>query len=302
MNRAAFVMATLLLLASPSLWSAPAAEVSTEEPRAYGYQVGDRLQRRVLVQVPATWQLDPASLPTTRRGQPIELRRVDVRSSAFGGVTRHEILLEYQVFLAPLAVRTLELAPWQLQFEAGAHRQALRVDAWPVTVAPLVPVAVSPRTGLGEVQLDVEPPLIDTRPMQRRLMLFALLALVLLAWLAVVYLGPPWRAARRRPFGLAWRQLRALPKRPSRDQWQAALRSLHEALNRTSGVVVFASGLTDFVTANPGFAPQQAELARFLERSRQEFFAGAGNGPADAEVAGLLALARRLYDAERGLA
>ena len=302
MSRPARLIAPLLLAASAAAWSAAGADVSTEEPRAYGYQVGDRFERRVRVQVPAAWQLDPTSLPGVRRGQPIELQRIERRSTTSGDTRQHEILLQYQVFLAPPTVRTLELAPWQLQFETGARRETLRVDAWPVTVAPLVPVAVSPRTGLGELQPDVPTPLIDTRPVQRRLALFALLALGLLAWLALVHLGPPWRAARRRPFGLACRQLRALPMQPGRAQWQAALRSLHEALNRTAGEVVFASALPEFVASHPGFAPLQAELARFLDRSRLEFFADAGTGPADGEAAWLLALARRLRDAERGLA
>jgi hypothetical protein len=41
-------------------------------------------------------------------------------------------------------------------------------------------------------------------------------------WLAVVHLGHPWRAARNRPFGVAWRQLRRLPAQPAASQWREA--------------------------------------------------------------------------------
>lgn len=278
-----------------------ASNISTDEPRAYGYQVGSRFSRRITVQVPAHWLLDPASLPTTRRGQAIELRQVKLSSSRVGGLTQHELVLDYQVFLAPLAARTLELPPWLLRFDAAGKAEELRIDAWPVVVAPLLPAAESPRTGLGDMQPDMPGPLIPTQGAQRRLGAYAGVALALVGWLALVYLGPPWRAARQRPFGRAWRELRRLPPQPGAAQWQAALRCLHGALNRSAGAATFSQTLPAFIHAQPRFAPLQTELAGFLQRSQQVFFdpdAGQAQGP-DAEW--LKTLSRRLFDAERGL-
>ena len=83
-----------------------ALTATTTEPRAFGYQVGDVVQRRVTVQVPAGLSLDTSTLPRPgARGSALELRAVERKVQAAAGGQREEILLEYQVFLSPPAVR-----------------------------------------------------------------------------------------------------------------------------------------------------------------------------------------------------
>jgi len=280
---------------------APPQLLETAEPRAFGYQVGDVVQRRVAIEVPDGWRLDEASLPRPGgRGRALELRRVAQVVTRESGGRRHELALEYQVFLAPAAVRTIEMPALRLRFDGASRSEDLLIEAWPVTVAPLVPVDVSSRRGLGELQGDRAPPLIDTAALRARLIACAAIAMLLLAGLALVYLGPPWRAARKRPFGLAWRQLRRLPRNPAQDQWLAACRQLHQALNRTAGEAVFEHGLGRFVAAHPAFAGRREDLARFLAMTRREFFGDAASYSPDA--AWLVELCRRCRDAERGLA
>jgi mxaA protein len=258
------------------------------------------LQREVVVLVPPGWQLDEASLPQPGgRGTAIELRQVQraVRSDSLG--QRHTLSLRYQVFLAPPEVRTLETPPFRLRVTRPGRREELLVEAWPVTVAPLLPPEVSPRRGLGTLQPEREPPLIDTGPQRLRLRLYAALAGGLLGSLGWIYLGPPWRAARQRPFGRALRQLRSCPAQANDAQWQAACRTLHTALNRAAGQVVLGPGLDAFVQAHPAYAKQQADLARFLALSNRSFFGDGRREPGD--MAWLLGLCRRCFDAERGL-
>lgn len=283
----------------------PVLQARTIEPRAYGYQVGDALQREVLVEVPDGWLLDTASLPRPGgRSQAIELRRVQLHSTAMPGGQRQQLRLDYQVFLAPKAVRTLEIAPMHLRYTgldaAGALRERdLRIDAWPVTVAPLLPLEVSPRQGLGELQPDAAPPLIDVAPLQRRLQWWAVLALLASAWLlAVRWALPAWQR-RHQPFGRAWAQLRSLPDAPDPQAWRDACRQLHRALDASAGAVLFEPGLAGWLAGAPAFAPLQAELAAFLQRSRQAFFAPEATLPRDG--AWLRGLARRCCEAERGL-
>jgi mxaA protein len=116
--------------------------------------------------------------------------------------------------------------------------------------------------------------------------------------LAVIQFGPPWRAARNRPFGRAWRRLRRTPPQSQGAAWRDACKTVHDALNRCAGEVVFEPGLERFVAAHPAFAGLRDELARFLRISRDEFFAGSPSQGAD--VAWLVALCRRCHDAERG--
>lgn len=276
-----------------------------QEPRAYGYQVGEVLQRVVLIDVPDGLALDEASLPRPGgRGQAIELRRVQWRSEPQRGGQRQTLQLHYQVFLAPREVRTLEIAPITLRYNGamagGAARQhSLRIDAWPVTVAPLLPLAVSPRRGLGDLQPDVPPPAIDTAAIRQRLQAWAVVALLLGGWLAAVrWAWPAWQR-RHRPFGRAWVQLRELPDGPDGARWHEACRTLHRALDETVGAVLFEAGLADWIARRPAWAPLQADLALFLQRSRETFFA-VGAEPVH-DGAWLRALARRCCEVEREL-
>lgn len=274
--------------------------LQASEPRAYGYQVGDRVQRELYVHAPAGWTLDESSLPRPGgRGQALELRRVDRQQASAAGGVRHELRLEYQVFLAPAAVRTLEIAPLRLRLDGPGRSEELLVEAWPVTVAPLVPALAPSRRGLGELQPDREPPRVDTDAARNRLMFYAAGAALLLAALAVQTFGWPWRGASARPFGRAWRSLRRLPAEPGEAEWRAACRDFHTALNQHAGAMLFEAGLAHFIAERPAFAALHDELLRFMRASRASFFAGAPHAPGDA--AWLAALARRCHDAERGL-
>jgi mxaA protein len=213
------------------------------------------------------------------------------------------LTLGYQVFLSPREVRTLEMPPVLLRFTGGPRPQTLRIDAWPVTVAPLVPLEVSPRHGLGSLRPDAAAPLIDTRASRWRLAVYGVVAAALLAYLAHVYLALPWLARRARPFGRAWLALRGLSASSSSDELRVAMQRMHQALNTTAGRVVFENGVDGFVETHPRFGPLRADLLDFFARSRREFFGDARGGLGDAvEASWLLALCRRARDAERGSA
>lgn len=282
--------ALVLLLAAPAMAAGPSAEFV--EPRAFGYSVGDVLQRRVLLDLPAGLAPDLSSLPQARRpGQALELRAVRLEG--------RELRLDYQVFLAPTEVRTLEMPPLQLRLAGPAGEQFLRLDAWPVTVAPLVPLDVSPREGLGEMRPDVAPPAIPTAARQARLLAYATLLALAALYLLQVYIGLPWWGRRQRPFALAWRGLRGLPDTGSPPQQREAMRLLHQALNRSAGEVLFEAGVPAFVAAQPRFAPLHDRLVDFFQRSHALFFAGEG---AAGDLRWLRELGRACRDAERGSA
>jgi mxaA protein len=161
-------------------------------------------------------------------------------------------------------------------------------------VAPLVPVEVSPRTGLGELQPDAAPPLIDTAVRRWRLLGFAALLCALLAYLGVVYVGLPRWGAQRRPFARAWRQLSHAQAPP----WREACQRMHAAFNQSAGEVLFEHGVDRFVATHTAFAPLQQDIVRFLRLSQREFFEGGAHRQEDA--AWLTALCKRCRDAERG--
>jgi len=273
----------------------------TVEPRAFGYHVGDVVDREVIVHVPEGFVLDEASLPRPgARGKALELQSVSRRSEAESGGTRVVLQLKYQVFMAPTEVRTLEIAPFSLSVKGDGRDQELRVDAWPVTVSPLVPIDVSPRQGLGELRPDVAPPLIDTHPARQRLLAYGVLLLLCLAYLTQVYLAMPWWSRRKRPFAKVWRQLSGLPAGSPSAEWRAAFQRMHEALNQTAGEVVFEHGVDRFVATQPRYAGLRADLLAFFQQSRHEFFAE--GEPAANDGRWLVEFCRKCRDAERGAA
>ena len=288
------------LLAAGSMARADPQVLSaqSDQPRAFGYSVGDVVTRHIRLQVPSGLKLVEDSLPSVGgQGRAIELRRLALRRS-FGG-TPEELEIEYQVFLAPRELRVLEMPPIELRFDGVPRAQTLRIDAWPVSVAPLAAVDASPREGLGEMRPDREPMPIGTQPLRWRLAVWAATALLLLAYLAHVYIGLPWWNRRYRPFGLAWRVVRGLPAQPDAAQRRRAFEQLHAALNASAGEALFEPGLDGFIAARPRFAPLRAELSEFFARSRTEFF-GAGSGAIDGGW--LREFCRRCRDAERGAA
>lgn len=301
-HRMAIAGLLLASLASPLVQAAPQdLTAQVDDPRAFGYSVGDVLTRHIHLSVPAGLTLDPASLPAVgRRGTALELRSVQLQ--------RNELTLAYQVFLSPRESRVLEMPSVTLRFVGTPREQSLRVDAWPVSVSPLVAVDAPTRQGLGELRPDAAPPLLDTAAMRSRLIACGAVLVLLLFYLVHVYIGLPWSARVQRPFGQAWRALQALSADAEPAVRRAAWTRVHDALNRTAGEVVFASGVDRLIAAKPQFAALRAELLQFFERSRRVFFADAtatsavSDAAAADEPAWLIAFCRRCRDAERGAA
>lgn len=287
-------------------------QIQVTEPRAFGYTVGDVVQRRITIELPADLEVDEASWPDSRqRGRAIELRRLSRHPSLWPSTRRQEWTLEYQVLGSAVDVRTLELPPITLRFvsRTGGPGTTSRIDAWPVTVSPLTQPDARQREGLGEWRPDQDPPRVDTTAVHQRLTAYAVLALLPLGYLAAVYLWWPWWSARRRPFGAAWRALGRLSATVSSDQRARAYRTLHQAINQTAGRVVFEADVARFVADHPQFGALRSDLAAFFQHSREQFFAvlhepEAGQGAADAsDSLGLVwRLCRACRDAERGAA
>lgn len=268
-------------------------DAQADEPRAFGYQVGDLVTRHVVLQVPAGLRLDEASLPRLGgRGLALELRSLRRENVAQG----ERLTLTYQVFIAPVAARTFEMPSFTLHYRGSPRAQDLRVDAWPVTVAPLVPVEVSPRRGLGELQPDDAPALLPTETLRQRLAVWIAGAVLVAAWLAVLQFGLPWWRRRARPFAAAWRSVRDLRADAAPDAWRAACRQVHAALDATAGAVLFERDLAAFTARHPAYAGLAGEIRTFFVLSRREFFAAAPREAGDA--AWLRDFCKRCRDAE----
>lgn len=271
------------------------------DPRAYGHRVGDVLTRTIVLDVPGRLTLDEASIPTPGRiGHSFELRRVtqDWRPTLRG--RRYTLGFDYQVFRAPNEPVVLDLPSFTLRFDGQPRGEELRIDFAPVGLAPLAPVEAPLRAGLGTLRPDTPALRVDTLPERRRLGLYAALALLPLAHLAMVYLGWPWWRRRQRPFARARRQLEGMLATAPTDEWLNAWRTLHAALDATARRVLHAGAVDRFVAEQPAYAAVRGEMLQFFERSERFFFGG--QAPLEADRLWLRDFCRRCFDIERGRA
>jgi len=297
-------LAVGFLVLAPGAPHAAEPPVRTEEPRAYGHVVGDLIERRVHLALPAGQEIVPDSLPHRGRVDAwLELRDITLESHG----DQATLQATYQLVNAPQKVTTIALPAFSLALRERARPEAatgaLAVGDWPVTVAPLTPEFVLARAGLPDLQPDIEPEPAAATTLVARLALWgALLVVTLGAW--AVQRHPQlafWR--RRAPFRQAWQDLRRLARRgPATAELQRqALARLHRAFEATAGCALFAEKLDPLYAARPGLRVVAPDIDAFFAASRRSFFAEAGAGPpAAGSLEACLALSRRLAQLEAG--
>jgi mxaA protein len=236
----------------------PAATAVVEQPRAFGYVVGDVMTQRVLLE--SGHELAPAALPKAERVNLwLERRAARIESLPDG---QRWLALDYQVINAPQSLTTVNLPAFELQ-GAAPDGTALRIAAWPITVNALTP------GGSMELRPDRPAPAIATAPIRRQIILWSsAFLLVLAAWLGWLA-WRNWRAAATRPFAHALREMRHLDG-TAPEAWRA----LHRAFDETAGRVVQTATLPTLFERVPQLRSLRPEIEQFFAQSRQWFFAG----------------------------
>ena len=257
---------------------------TVEQPRPFGYVVGDVLTQRVLLAA-AGRAFEPATLPApSRLGTWFERRVAYVERAPDG---RRWLAVDYQLINAPPSPAIVRLPAWDLAGRVPGT--ALHVPAWPVSVSALTTQA-APGTGAWQIRPDRPPPPIPVRAIRRRFLLSSFaLAGCLAAWMAW-FAWRSWRAAATQPFAAALRELRGLD-----DAHPAAWRALHGAFDRTAGEVVREATLARLFLRAPHLAPLQARIRHFYAQSGSRFF---GDAP-PADPPPLATLCRALRRLER---
>lgn len=281
--RACMVAAALWGCVAAAAEAPAPADAVVQQPRPFGYTVGDLVTQRVLL-ARGGQPFAPASLPEVGRANAwLERRAARIEPAADG---QRWLVLEYQVVNAPRTLSSVPVPSWELAAPAGTS--ALRVPATTISIGPLAAPAAP-----GQVQPlrpDHPAPAIATAPLRRRLALWlAALAATVAGWLTWLAWSA-WRARSTLPFARAQRQLRAA----GADR-AAAHRALHQAFDRTAGGVLHAGALAPLFERAPWLRPLEAQIARFYAESAALFF-GAGL-PADA--LSVPALCRQLRRLER---
>jgi len=268
--------ATALGASAPRAASEEPAEVGSppagvQQPRPFGYALGDTLTQRILLG-PAGREFQPAALPPTERAGLWFARRSSKIERAEDG--RRWLVIDYQLVNAPQTLMTVNLPTVTLKSKTGS---VLVVPEWPISVAPLTPRAAFAKGGLQDLRPDHAAPMLPTLNLRRQLEFwssaFALTVVIWLGWWLVRSL----RAAANQPFASALREIRR-----TGDDSATAWLALHRAFDRTAGRVLQTTTLSALFKRAPHFETQRGAIEQFYARSNLRFF---GVAPASGAVA-----------------
>lgn len=249
---------------------ADAAELFVRQPRTFGYFIGDTLTQYVLLEA-ADEALELREWPPAQRvGVWFERRPARVEVDPQNG--RRWLVLEHQIINAPREPTLIDLSGLRLEDAVG---RGWIVPRWTIRVVPLTTEPADLRQVPRTLRPDHEAPRIPTWQIERRLLVYAGVAVAIaLCWLAWAI----WRNRRARqhePFARAWEELRGL-----RDEMPEAWRTMHRAFDRVAGRVIQRTTIPTLIDAAPYLAAYRPRIEQFYMQSNELFF---GRGlPADA--------------------
>ena len=261
--RIALILMLSLLGCSGSI-DEPVSYFNVETPRPFGYVNGDEIPQRIVIETRSGISLQTGSLPA--KGQInrwLNLNQVTVKQNG----RRYEIDLRYQVFYAPLEVKSLTLPGFSVQLGQGEKSISQSVPAWSFTLSPLREL-VARQTQQGEyMRPDSPPPLLANTQARYGLIASLTVAALIAAYLGYLYGCFPNRL-RRTLFKQALRKLTGL----SKADMEQALTLVHHALNSLNGQPLFSDRLSDFYRRNPQYLQISSQLVWFFNYSNRYFF------------------------------
>ncbi|ABD87470.1 hypothetical protein [Rhodopseudomonas palustris] len=285
----------LLLMSVPA--NAAVHWLRMEEPRNFGYFVGDTLQRQAYILVDPEDTLQAASLP---KPGPIsywlDLTGVAVRESRAQGGKLYRVTLVYQNFYVPLDPRKLTIPEWPLQLSDGGGV----IPAFAFTASPIRELfpEKSGETVATFLKPDARATPVSAGWAPHGLALSAAIALLTLVLLAWHYAWWPFVARPDRPFTRAARVIAGLAgDAVAAVDYRAALLALHRAFDATAKRRLLADDVDGFLAQHPEFAACRAEVVRFFQSSRDSFFGG--RATASMPLQAVKTLAAQLAAAER---
>ena len=247
-----------------------------EQPRPFGYVVGDLIEQRVLLRA-ANLPVDLVSLPRPERlGVWFERRPARVVSDSQG---RHWLVVDYQLINAPQGLTTVNLPAWQISAKSG---QQLNIPQWPISVGPLTGRTVIAQGGLQQLRADRPAPLVATEPIAHQIEIGTAFLLLTLALWGGWLLWRNWHDVLERPFARAAREMRGVAD-DAPQAWQA----LHRAFDRAAGRVVQTSTLGSLFERASYLEPLRPRIVEFFAQSVEYFFADPSGARRALSVQGL---------------
>ncbi len=274
----------------------------TNPSQTFGVQIGDKLSRKVVLEVPAPLKIAGNAFPKKgSKNKGVELVGVDVATEQQKELTRYTVNLSYQTFTNPGKPQVMQLPVEKFSLTGGAKSEVLEVPAWSFWFSPIVAGGIT--TAEKNIQPEAMPPLVDVTAHKTRLGVFS--GLLAISLLALLYLNADgnWLPFMGGAFARAHRQLKRLSKSKGAKttvEEKQALVYIHQAFNQHFGANMFARDIEPFVAKRSGFKKMKAEIAQFFDKSNQALYAV---DPRNSEktIMDLVRLSKQLRDCERGV-
>jgi mxaA protein len=270
-------------------------QLTIEQPRAFGYHIGDKYGRTIELQLRKPYKLEARSLPAAGRlSEWLAVDAVRLEQRELGASTHYVIRLTYQIVNINLEVLSIPVPHIDLAYGDGKETLKTLVPATRIGASMLADPAGY------ELQADAVPLILPYRI--AHIAITACVFAAAIAGLIVLRRGVPFANARR-PFGALYRSLRKSRKQDWDDaHYRAALHAVHAAFNDTAGRTVFADGLPGFFREQPGFARIETSITDYFAHSQAYFFAHADDVRGERYTrADLLTFVNACRGIERGL-
>lgn len=295
-----------LILASPALHAAQdnaAKIVSITNPtQTFGVQIGDKLIRKIVLEVPAPYKIAEGAFPKKgSKTNGAELVEVDVQTGQNKVSATYTLTLAYQTFTNPSKPTIMHLPAEKLNLTGGAKVEVLEVPAWGFWLSPIVNGGIE--TAQKNIQPEAAPPLVDIGAHKTRLALFA--SLLVASLLALLYINADgnWLPFMGGSFAKAHRQLKRMAKSSAAKTTaheKQALVYIHQAFNQHFGANMFARDIEPFMAKHSSFKKMKAEITQFFDASNQSLYA-VEQCDSQKIIADLTSLSKQLRDCERGI-
>lgn len=296
-----WILASLLgiSLSIPMAQATDAKIIAIHNPvRSNGIQIGDVMERKVVIETSKIYQLSKTTLPTkglSREG--VELADINVISTTQGDKTVHQIALRYQVFMSAPAPVVMQLPAEDFALNGGPKALSVKLPAWRFWFSPLVVANID--TAKENLQPQYKPSLVDTRRHQAFLALFIFLLSIGIAGLIYVNADRRWLPFMNGAFAQAYRNIKKLPRNAGQEK--IALFYLHQAFNKVFGGNLFADDIGTFVEAHPEFSKVKNDIESFFDKSNKSLFAN-DTGDSAQFISDLIVFSKAMRDCERGVA
>ncbi len=293
----------LVNLASNAAESTSANLISVTNPTlSYGVRIGDKLDRKIVLHIPAPAKIVESTLPKKgNKNDGVELVAITTETEQVKAGTRYTFNLSYQTFAGTSKPLVMQLPALQLSLTNVQNAEVIEVPSWGFWLSPMVTGGI--QIAEKNIQPEIMPPLIDVSAHKTRFVIFA--SVFAFSLLALLYLNADgnWLPFMGGAFAKAHRKLKRLAKASgakSAVEEKQALVFIHQAFNQHFGANMFARDIDAFIAKHTSFKKLKAEITQFFNESNQSLYAVA---PRDSQkiITDLALLSKHLRDCERGV-